>query len=85
MGTKLSKEFKISKAISQGFSLSPILFKNFEIALKQWLQTSGNVGLCIRPTTSINNVLFTDDQVITVQNNVEVVFTLQKLHEEYQK
>ena len=37
------------------------------------------------PTTTINKLLFSDDQVIIVQNDEEAVFTLQNLHEEYQK
>ena len=67
MGSTLSRGFKTYKGLLQGCSVSLTLYKIYlEVVLKQLSQTCKNVGLCLIPTTSINYILFANNQVIII-------------------
>jgi hypothetical protein len=86
VGSRLSREFYISKELLQGCCISPTLFEIYIVLiLRRWSQKYHTMGLRINQDYRLYNLLFADDQVIIAQDTEDAEYMLRKLVEEYVK
>jgi hypothetical protein len=79
-----SSGFYVTKALRQGCSLSPTLFKIYiQNSLKNWQKKCASMGLEIQDTT-IYSMLFADDQLIIAQDYEDLEYRTRKLIGEYE-
>lgn len=83
---KLSNNFPVSRGLSQGCTLAPLMFKIYlEQAVTEWKHNAVKyLGILVGDET-LYILLFADDQIIITADEDESLYMFRRLQEDYQK